>query len=111
MTGEAELAANIAEASHFARYFAANPPASSTPHLYISALASWSTGSENLGFGISGVRCLLSGVWPFLVRTSNFHGYINLYLFWYVETPPFNISERIYLPLYSLLTVLDNLVC
>ena len=45
MNGEAGLAANIAEAANFATYFTANPPASSTPHLYISALASWSTGS------------------------------------------------------------------
>ncbi|EDR01197.1 uncharacterized protein LACBIDRAFT_395446 [Laccaria bicolor S238N-H82] len=42
---EAELAANIAEAANFATYFTANPPALSTPHLYISALASWSTQS------------------------------------------------------------------
>ena len=42
---KAELAINIAEAGNFATYFTANPPASSTPHLYISALASWSTGS------------------------------------------------------------------
>jgi hypothetical protein len=40
-----ELAANIAEAANFATYFTANPPALSTPHLYISALATWSTGS------------------------------------------------------------------
>src|SRR6266550_1067004 len=42
---QSELAANIAEAANFATYFTANPPASSTPHLYISALATWSTGS------------------------------------------------------------------
>ncbi|EDR06536.1 uncharacterized protein LACBIDRAFT_389232 [Laccaria bicolor S238N-H82] len=40
-----KLATNIAEAANFATYFVANPPALSTPHLYISALASWSTGS------------------------------------------------------------------
>ena len=45
MNKELELAANIAEAANFATYFTANPPASSTPHLYISALATWSTGS------------------------------------------------------------------
>ncbi|EDR10455.1 uncharacterized protein LACBIDRAFT_385169 [Laccaria bicolor S238N-H82] len=45
MNKEAELAANIAEARNFATYFAGNPPALSTPHLYISTLASWSTGS------------------------------------------------------------------
>jgi WD40 repeat protein len=45
MKRELGLAANIAEAANFATYFTANPPASSTPHLYISALATWSTGS------------------------------------------------------------------
>ncbi|EDR10450.1 mycorrhiza-induced NACHT/WD-repeat protein [Laccaria bicolor S238N-H82] len=45
MNKEAEFAADIAEAANFATYFTANPPALSTPHLYISALASWSTGS------------------------------------------------------------------
>ena len=35
----------------------------------------------------------------------------NLSLFCYTETPPFSFSERIYLPLHSLLTVLDKLVC
>ena len=35
----------------------------------------------------------------------------NLSLFCYVETLPFSFSERIYLPLYSLLTVLNKLVC
>ena len=45
MNKELGLAANIAEAANFATYFTANPPASSTPHLYISALATWSTGS------------------------------------------------------------------
>ncbi|KAF5319683.1 hypothetical protein D9619_008889 [Psilocybe cf. subviscida] len=43
--GEPGLAANIVEAANFATYFRANPPALSTPHLYISALATWSTGS------------------------------------------------------------------
>jgi len=43
--GQSELAANIGEAANFATYFSANPPALSTPHLYISALATWSTGS------------------------------------------------------------------
>ena len=45
MNGDTELAADIAEAANFATYFTAHPPASSTPHLYISALVSWSTGS------------------------------------------------------------------
>ena len=45
MNKELGLAANVAEAANFATYFTANPPASSTPHLYISALATWSTGS------------------------------------------------------------------
>jgi WD40 repeat protein len=45
MNSELGLAANIAEAANFATYFTANPPASSTPHLYISALPTWSTGS------------------------------------------------------------------
>ena len=39
------LAVDIAEAANFATYFTGNPPALSTPHLYISALATWSTGS------------------------------------------------------------------
>ncbi|KAF5319337.1 hypothetical protein D9619_008898 [Psilocybe cf. subviscida] len=43
--GDVGLAANILEAANFATYFRANPPALSTPHLYISALATWSTGS------------------------------------------------------------------
>ncbi|KAF5310182.1 hypothetical protein D9619_010450 [Psilocybe cf. subviscida] len=44
-SGGLELAANILEAANFATYFVANPPVLSTPHLYISALATWSTGS------------------------------------------------------------------
>ncbi|KAF5319160.1 hypothetical protein D9619_008785 [Psilocybe cf. subviscida] len=44
-SGESNLAAKIAEAANFATYFRANPPAWSTPHLYISSLATWSTGS------------------------------------------------------------------
>ena len=43
--GQYELAANIAEAANFSTYFTAYPPASSTPHLYVSALATWSTGT------------------------------------------------------------------
>ncbi|KAF8155552.1 mycorrhiza-induced NACHT/WD-repeat protein [Crassisporium funariophilum] len=42
---ESELPNNLAEAANFATYFATNLPALSTPHLYISALATWSTGS------------------------------------------------------------------
>ena len=45
VNSQPELAANIAEAANFATYFTANPPALSTLHLYISALATWSTGS------------------------------------------------------------------
>ena len=37
-----ELAHNICEAANFATYFAGSPAAESTPHLYISALATWS---------------------------------------------------------------------
>lgn len=36
------LAANIAEAANFATYFAASPATLSTPHLYVSSLATWS---------------------------------------------------------------------
>ncbi|KIM38564.1 hypothetical protein M413DRAFT_420330, partial [Hebeloma cylindrosporum] len=36
------LARNITEAGNFATYFVASPAVSSTPHLYISALAMWS---------------------------------------------------------------------
>jgi len=34
-----ELAHNIGEAANFATYFTGSPAAESTPHLYISALA------------------------------------------------------------------------
>ena len=37
-----ELAHNIGEAANFATYFIGSPAAESTPHLYISALATWS---------------------------------------------------------------------
>jgi WD40 repeat protein len=42
---QSELTANLAEVANFATYFTGNPPALSTPHLYISSLATWSTGS------------------------------------------------------------------
>ena len=42
---QTKLATNVAEAANFATYFTGNPPALSTPHLYISALATWSTSS------------------------------------------------------------------
>ena len=37
-----ELASDIGEAANFATYFTGSPAAESTPHLYISALATWS---------------------------------------------------------------------
>ena len=37
-----DLANDIGEAANFATYFTASPAAESTPHLYISALATWS---------------------------------------------------------------------
>ena len=37
-----ELARDIGEAANFATYFTGSPAAESTPHLYISALATWS---------------------------------------------------------------------
>ena len=37
-----ELARDISEAANFATYFTGSPAAESTPHLYISALATWS---------------------------------------------------------------------
>ena len=37
-----ELARGIGEAANFATYFTGSPAAESTPHLYISALATWS---------------------------------------------------------------------
>jgi WD40 repeat protein len=37
-----ELAHDIGEAANFATYFTGSPAAESTPHLYISALATWS---------------------------------------------------------------------
>ena len=37
-----DLACDIGEAANFATYFAGSPAAESTPHLYISALATWS---------------------------------------------------------------------
>ena len=43
--GQSEFADNADEAANFSTYFTANPPASSTPHLYVSALATWSTGT------------------------------------------------------------------
>ena len=36
-----ELAQDIGEAANFATYFSGSPAAESTPHLYISALATW----------------------------------------------------------------------
>jgi hypothetical protein len=36
-----ELARDIGEAANFATYFTGSPAAESTPHLYISALATW----------------------------------------------------------------------
>ena len=36
-----KLADDLNEAANFATYFAASPAAESTPHLYISALATW----------------------------------------------------------------------
>ncbi|KIM40859.1 hypothetical protein M413DRAFT_72500 [Hebeloma cylindrosporum] len=42
---QAELAANINEAANFATYFVASPAALLTPHLYMSALATWSKDS------------------------------------------------------------------
>jgi WD40 repeat protein len=36
-----ELAHDIGEAANFATYFTGSPAAESTPHLYISALATW----------------------------------------------------------------------
>jgi WD40 repeat protein len=36
-----ELASNIGDAANFATYFTGSPAAESTPHLYISALATW----------------------------------------------------------------------
>lgn len=40
--GCAELASETGEAANFATYFAGSPAAASTPHLYISVLATWS---------------------------------------------------------------------
>jgi len=40
--GYAELAGDIGEAANFATYFTGSPASKSTPHLYISALATWS---------------------------------------------------------------------
>ena len=40
--GNMELARDIGEAANFATYFTGCPAAESTPHLYISALATWS---------------------------------------------------------------------
>ena len=37
-----DLAREIGEAANFATYFTGSPAAESTPHLYISALATWS---------------------------------------------------------------------
>ena len=37
-----DLACDIGEVANFATYFAGSPAAESTPHLYISALATWS---------------------------------------------------------------------
>ena len=41
-----ELVADIGEAANFATYFTGSPAAKSTPHLYISALATWSRDSS-----------------------------------------------------------------
>ena len=41
-----ELAHDIGEAANFATYFTGSPAAESTPHLYISALATWSQNSS-----------------------------------------------------------------
>ena len=39
------LARDVGEAANFATYFTGSPAAESTPHLYISALATWSQGT------------------------------------------------------------------
>jgi len=41
-----ELARDIQEAANFATYFTGSPAARSTPHLYISSLATWSQHTE-----------------------------------------------------------------
>src|SRR5260221_674843 len=40
------LAGEVAEASNFATYFGGSPASQSTPHLYISSLATWSRDSH-----------------------------------------------------------------
>jgi hypothetical protein len=41
-----ELAGDIGEAANFATYFTGSPAAESTPHLYISSLATWTQDTE-----------------------------------------------------------------
>ena len=41
-----KLAGDVGEAANFATYFTGSPAAESTPHLYISALATWSQGTS-----------------------------------------------------------------
>ena len=41
-----ELARDIGEVANFATYFTGSPAAESTPHLYISALATWPQDTE-----------------------------------------------------------------
>jgi WD40 repeat protein len=42
-----ELARDIGEAANFATYFTGSPAAESTPHLYISALATWTSRQQS----------------------------------------------------------------
>ena len=71
MNNGSDLVQNILEAANFVKYFTASPATLSTPHLYISALATWSN------------HIFISQTWT---KKKSFHPFSHSYQGQYVNT-------------------------